>query len=109
MKRLLLLLVWTLLPISVDAGVKFETYNAETDTVSLNLSTVAYAMITLHRIECDTCVSAWIRGGDYFEEIDAIVCDTVFRIQYEDVWAPKMQVWLDSLQWQKLLLLIGKE
>ena len=107
MKTLVLLLILVLLPfsVSVDAGVKFET--AETDTVGtiLNLRPVAYAVISLHRIECDTSVSAWVGKDGYHEKIESIVCDTVFHIKFENVRTP---VYLDTLQWWKLMRILGE-
>lgn len=105
MKTLVVLLILVLLPfsVSVDAGVKFET--AETDTVGtiLTLRPVTYAVITLQRIECDTSISAWVGKDGYHEDIIGIVCDTVFLIKYEGVRTP---VYLDSLQWQRLLKIL---
>lgn len=104
MKHLFVIAILLLLPIAINAGVKFET--AETDTVgtTLNIHPVTYAVITLDRIECDTSIWAHIDRGGYIEEIDKIVCDTVFRIKYESIRAP---VYLDTLRLQKLLRILN--
>ena len=150
MKRLILLLIWPLLPISVDAGVRFETYNANlggwdvdsmywdaiSDSTAISPAYLATGefltwsvadpsptkhdslreyivgldtMIILHRIERDTTWYKiwWSETKDTtFVKMKDIECDTIFRVEYRDVWAPKVQVWLDSLLWQKLMKLL---
>ena len=160
MKTLVLLLIWTLLPISVNAGVKFETYNAadvswDIDTTcivwddlsimdslvsydifdvsnwdAITVSTLASGVVTspkpkhdtlreyvtgldtviiMHRIECDTNFTKFfVENDSTFVQIEGITCDTIFRVEYRDAWAPKVQAWLDSLQWQKLLRILDQ-
>lgn len=156
MKRLMLLLILALPPISVDAGVRFETYDVTStawdidttlpviyhvedsvghilwdldttgmditiyDTWGLDSAIITHdtlreyivgldTVIILHRIECDTAwTDIWYsKGGDSaFVRMHDAKCDTIFRVEYRDVWAPKVQVWLDSLQWQTLLRML---
>ena len=139
---------------SVDAGVKFETYNAadvswDIDTTCLNWDGLTIAdsiytdylsedvltfsiasgsivsprpldhdilreyitgldtVIILHRIECDTNFTKFfVENDSTFVQIEGIACDTIFRVEFRDVWAPKVQGWFDSLQWRRLLELL---
>ena len=152
MKTLVILLILVLLPfsVSVDAGVKFETYDAsdlswDFDTTCLTwddltiiddvsdycLSTGSIAsgsivsprplehdtlqeyitgldtVIIMHRIECDTNFTKFfVENDSTFVQIEGIACDTIFRVEFRDVWAPKVQGWFDSLQWRRLLELL---
>ena len=153
MKTLVILLILVLLPfsVSVDAGVKFETYNAALgdwgtlddstcidtlswDDLTIDDFAVAYTsphplavyvvppqkhdtlceyitgldtVIIMHRIECDTNFTKFfVENDSTFVQIEGITCDTIFRVEYRDVWAKKIQVWLDSLQWQQLLRIL---
>ena len=151
MKGLMTFLLCLLLSLTVEAGVKFETYNAsdlswdiDTTCLTYNVSladsinvpstyltfsdavgsieviapTVRHdtlreyiigldTVIILHRIECDTSFTKFfVENDSTFVQIEGITCDTIFRVEYRDVWVPKVQVWLDSLLWQKLLRIL---
>lgn len=149
MKGLMTFLFCLLLSFAVEAGVKFETYNAAdvgwgvdttddrnwtADSISithLDISDVygdlavwpperksdhdtlreyiigLDTVIILHRIECDTNFTGFfVENDSTFVRIEEIACDTIFRVEYRDMWAPKVQLWLDSLQWQKLLRIL---
>lgn len=160
MRILLILLAFVLAVVSfsVEAGVRFETYNVADmgwidDTAcisgdyidSIDLSDAWYdlavggltisagsgsvvssrlldhdtlreyivgldTIIILHRIECDTSFTKFfVENDSTFVQIKGITCDTIFRVEYRDVWAPKRPVWIDSLDWQALMRIIQKE
>ena len=61
-------------------------------------------VIVLHRIECDT---TWSRGqvknDTTFHYLDRIKCDTIFRVEYRDVWKPMLPLYLPPVQWRYLI------
>lgn len=52
-------------------------------------------VIVLHRIECDTTWSkAFVEKDTTFHYIDRVKCDTVFRVEYREVWEPMLPLYL---------------
>ena len=155
MKALMTFLFCLLLSFTVEADVKYETYNTDVgnwdiDTTCLTLDDVSImdsiaslvwtadytsphslavyvaptqkhdtlreyvtgldTVIILHRIECDTNFTKFfVENDSTFVQIEGITCDTIFRVEYRDVWAAKVPVWLDSLDWHVLLHLIQQQ
>lgn len=65
-------------------------------------------VIILHRVECDTNFTKFfVENDSTFVQIEGITCDTIFRVDFRDVWAPRVRVYLDSLQWRKLLEILS--
>ena len=125
MKTLVILMVLVFLPfsVSVDAGVKFETYNTVDDVWTADSVSIAGLELLVHdtlreylhiirddiyRIKCgDFTERIWFDKNDIKHVEWVEQCDTFFhRLEYREIWVLKVQVWLDSLQWQQLLRIL---
>lgn len=63
-------------------------------------------IITLHRIECDTTTVEKLIINDTTVIRLNVECDTVYRVEYRDVWEPKVKVYLNPDQLKQLMWLI---
>lgn len=65
------------------------------------------------RIECDTLFDKveYTDGDSTLTgwQITKLECDTIYRFEYDSVWANKQQVWLDSTMYKALMKLIEEE
>ncbi len=61
-----------------------------------------------HRIECDTITERRYKHEGWQVEEYEVECDTFFHWEKFPVYAPKVQVYLDSAQWQRLLDMVAE-